>query len=130
MLRVNPMIHRVAGHAPGEITDVAAWIPSSRRVLVGFYATGHSSLGSPSLQYVEEVIPAILGGERVAGIVVFTMLAPCGPSERAPGACQGAGGKATWLLDLCAKGCAITRAFGQAAAHGAQRPAAVPVMHQ
>ena len=35
-------------NAPGEIHDIAAGMPPGRLPQVGFYATGHSSLGTPS----------------------------------------------------------------------------------
>ena len=53
-----------SANAPGEIAEFASWLPPGRRLLVGFYATGHSSLGSPSLQYVQEIIPTILSQGR------------------------------------------------------------------
>lgn len=56
--------------------------------------------------------------ERVVGVMSFTMLAPCGGARDAPGACEGDGGPSTWLLELCAKGCAITDAFAELATTG------------
>lgn len=43
-----------------EVRDIRAWLPPGRPLVVGFYATGHSSLGSPSARYVRELLPTIL----------------------------------------------------------------------
>jgi hypothetical protein len=65
-----------------EVADIRAWLPAARPLIVGFYATGHSSLGaictlsvplsmdkdrcrrfavgSPSARYVRGIIPVIL----------------------------------------------------------------------
>ena len=53
--------------------------------------------------------------ERVVGVMSFTMLAPCGSGEDGERWCEGEGGPSTWLLELCAKGCAIADAFGELA---------------
>ena len=78
---------------------------------VGFYATGHSSLGSPTAAYVRQLPQLALLHPLVVGVMSFTMLAPCGSRSR-PSACEGDGEK-TWMLQLCAKGCAIADAFAE-----------------
>ena len=52
-----------------EVREIVAWLPKGRRLIVGFYATGHSSLGSPSTNYVREIIPTILDQPGVGGIM-------------------------------------------------------------
>ena len=59
-------------NAPGEATRVAATLPPSKSLQVGFYASGHSSLGQASPRYVQDVIPAIAEHPRVDGIVGYT----------------------------------------------------------
>ena len=63
--------------------------------------------------YVRALPQLAIGAHpSVAGVTSFTMLAPCGP-RAAPGdgSCDGDGGHATWVLDVCAKGCAVADAF-------------------
>ena len=49
-----------------QVRQIVGWLPAGRRLIVGFYATGHSSLGSPSARYVREIIPTILDQPGVA----------------------------------------------------------------
>lgn len=111
-----------------EVREITAWLPSGRHLIVGFYATGHSSLGSPSVEYVKEIIPTILDQPGVGGIMYYTMLNPCGfrngtwPMGYVCTGCagaDGAGGAACGVeIELCAKGCVVRDAFGVAAALG------------
>lgn len=88
-------------------------------MIVGFYATGHSALGSPSTRYVQEIIPTILDQPGVGGIMFYTMLSPCGLVNGSwPGGdiCTDAPVKPPeFEIDLCAKGCALRDAFAVAA---------------
>lgn len=52
-------------NAPGEIHDIAAGMPPGRRPQVGFYATGHSSLGTPSPRCVR--VLRCVGGVHMYG---------------------------------------------------------------
>ena len=40
----------------GEVSDIAAYLPPNRRLLVGFYLTGHGSLGSTTPTYVRNML--------------------------------------------------------------------------
>ena len=108
----------------GEVADIRAWMPPGRPLVVGFYATGHSSLGSPTARYVRELMPMILSQPGVAGSMVFTMLAPCGGAgrDRLPdtAVCTDNPADQTWYkhdfeIEFCAKGCAIRDAYAAAA---------------
>jgi len=77
---------------------------------VGFYATGHSHLGSPSAAYVEEILPLLWSSPRVVGVDVFTLAAPCGPCAAEPPP-PPLPATDRWLLDLCLKGCYVQRSF-------------------
>ena len=90
-------------------------MPAGRPILVGYYATGHSHLGSPTATYVRQLPQLALLHPRVVGVMTFTFLAPCGP-RAAESSCEGDGGYETWLLELCKKGCAIADAYGEVAA--------------
>ena len=48
----GPCSEPTAWNVADEVADIVDWLPAGRRPLVGFYATGHSSLGSPTAQYV------------------------------------------------------------------------------
>ena len=98
-----------------ELDEVATWVPAGRPILVGYYATGHSHLGSPTATYVRQLPQLALLHPRVVGVMTFTFLAPCGP-RAAESSCEGDGGYETWLLELCKKGCAIADAYGEVAA--------------
>jgi hypothetical protein len=65
-----------AQNAAGEIADIAAGMPPGRPLQVGFYATGHSSLGSPTARYVRMVMNGILAQGNVAGITFYRMHVP------------------------------------------------------
>ncbi len=73
----------------GEVADMGVALPPGRALQVGFYATGHSTLGTPTPTYVARVLD-LLGamladaGSRVAGIVVYTTKAPAGPCVGPP----------------------------------------------
>lgn len=106
----GPCAEPTATNVLVELDEIAKWLPSGRRILTGFYATGHSHLGTPSASYVRALPQLIMSHAAVAGVMSFTMLAPCGP-RASPASCTGSGGKETWLLDLCAKGCAIADSY-------------------
>ena len=108
-----------------ELDEVATWVPAGRPILVGYYATGHSHLGSPTATYVRQLPQLALLHPRVVGVMTFTFLAPCGP-RAAESSCEGDGGYETWLLELCKKGCAIADAYGEVAAMVADARALVP----
>ena len=76
---------------------------------VGFYATGHSSLGDPTARYVYEIMPAILTQPSVAGVNVYCAWAPANTSDCSALSAVGAHGD---------KGCAVKLAFDEAAASG------------
>ena len=85
------------------------------QILVGFYSTGHSHLGSPGVAYVRALPQlALTAHPSVVGVMSFTMLAPCGPRlSVGDGSCRGDGGYPSWLIQLCAKGCAIADAYAE-----------------
>ena len=108
----------------GEVADIRAWMPQGRPLVVGFYATGHSSLGSPTARYVREIMPMILSQPGVQGSMVFTMLAPCGGAGRnslsTEPVCTDNPADQAWFkhdfeIEFCAKGCAIRDAYAAAA---------------
>jgi len=66
-------------NAPGEIADVAAWLPGERRLQVGVYASGHSACGTPSIRYVHDLLETALDQPRVDGTTVYTLQIPAGP---------------------------------------------------
>lgn len=43
---------------PGEVLDMAAFLPKNRRLLIGFYLTGHGTLGSTTTLYVR--VPSVI----------------------------------------------------------------------
>jgi hypothetical protein len=100
-----------------EVRIAAAYLPAGRKLLVGFYATGHSHLGTPTPDYVRALPQlAMAAHPDVVGIMSFTMLAPCGPRrDPGDGSCQGDGGRPSWIIDTCAKGCAISDAYAELA---------------
>jgi hypothetical protein len=61
-----------------EIADLTAALPEGRSLKVVFYATGHSSLGTPTPRYVADIMPLIAAQPRVDGIFVYTMKEPRG----------------------------------------------------
>ena len=63
-------------NAPGEAAVMAAALPEGRDMLVGFYATGHSSLGEPSPRYVQELLPIVWGLPRVVGTSIWSEWSP------------------------------------------------------
>eukprot|EP00035_Acanthoeca_spectabilis_P009269 m.165146 g.165146 ORF g.165146 m.165146 type:complete len:754 (+) comp14667_c0_seq1:188-2449(+) len=65
-----------AQNVGGEVADISAGMPSGRPIQVGFYATGHSSLGEPTPRYVRMVMNAILTQGNVAGITFYRMHVP------------------------------------------------------
>jgi hypothetical protein len=87
-----------AQNAPGEIADIAAGMPPGRTVQVGFYATGHSSLGTPTARYVRMTMEAVLAQGVVAGLTFYRMHTP--PA----GGCVGEVGDAD-------KGCIVADVF-------------------
>jgi hypothetical protein len=132
----GPCATETAVNVQQEVASVVPHLQPGRKMLVGFYATGHSSLGSPDVAYVRGLPQlALTADASVVGVMSFTMLAPCGerePSNAFPPleptsvrstllstdpACTGNGGDSSlWLLQLCAKGCAIADAFSDLAA--------------
>lgn len=94
------------------------------------YAGGHSSLGSPSARYVDETLALVLQRAEISGggVMLWPLLAPCGGSgmNRLPASinssvCSGRAGwvkEHTFLIELCAKGCAIRDNFALAVAGG------------
>lgn len=56
-----------------EVSDMAMGLPTGRALQVGFYATGHSTLGTPTPVYVSRVLSLLQGlladaTSRVAGV--------------------------------------------------------------
>ena len=75
----DPTTYNVAG----EVADMLGYVPANRNVHVGFYLTGHSTLGGTTPLYVREVMSTILAQPRTAGIVVYTTRFP-----ESPGVCR------------------------------------------
>ena len=98
-----------------EARTAASFLPPGRKMVVGFYATGHSHLGTPDVAYVRALPQlALAADDHVVGVMSFTMLAPCGPRlEPEDGSCEGDGGHPSWVIEQCAKGCAIADAFAE-----------------
>ena len=99
-----------AVNVQSEVSIAATHLPLGRKLIVGLYATGHSHLGTPAAEYVR-ILPelAFTAHPDVIGVMSFTMLAPCGPRVHdGDGSCVGDGGHPSWMIDLCAKGCAQT----------------------
>lgn len=90
-----------AQNAAEEVAEVAAGFPAGRPLQVGFYATGHSSLGTPTARYVRMVMQDILQQREVAGITFYRMFVP--PA----GGCEGVNDD---------KGCVVAEVFGSLAA--------------
>ena len=72
-----------------EVADIAAGIPSGRALLVGFYATGHSTMGTPSPTYVARILDLLQllmadASSRVSGVIIYTTKAPLGPCTAPP----------------------------------------------
>lgn len=67
-------------NAEGEIRDIVAGLPEGRRLQVGFYATGHSSLGTPTPLYVFRLMGVILSQAMVDGITFYTYKVPQSPN--------------------------------------------------
>ncbi|HEX4956186.1 MAG TPA: FG-GAP-like repeat-containing protein [Thermoanaerobaculia bacterium] len=89
-----------------EVGDMAAMLPDGRKINVGVYYSGHSSLGEPSVRYDYDITKLILAMPWLGGVTVYTM--------QAPGAlCM----EGSHLID---KYCAVQKAFGEAV---------VPVIH-
>lgn len=55
-----------------EIADMAGGLPPGRRLQVGFYATGHSLLGTPTSLYVARMMEAVLSQDTVDGLTFYT----------------------------------------------------------
>lgn len=63
-----------------EVAAVVAGMPPGRRVVVGYYATGHSQSGQPTPRYVSRLLQTISCLPDVDGIMTYTMKAaesPC-----------------------------------------------------
>ena len=60
-------------NAPGEAAVMATALPEGRNMLLGFYASGHSSLGEPSPRYVRELLTIAWGLPRVMGTSIWTV---------------------------------------------------------
>lgn len=89
-------------NAPGEIADIVAGLPAGRKNLqVGFYATGHSSLGTPTPRYVLQLMNTILAQSSVAGITFYRMHVP------GPEGCDDI---------MASEGCIAADVFGRAGA--------------
>ena len=65
----EPTTYNVAG----EIARVSAGMPPGRRVLVGYYATQHSTLGQPTPRYVSRLLQTIATQPNVGGVVTYTL---------------------------------------------------------
>lgn len=118
----GPCAEATLANVADELDDLASWLeaPGRKAIIFGVYATGHSSLGTPTAAYVRALPQVGLSHPDVIGALSWTMLAPCGP-RAAPGSCEGNGGYDTWLIDLCAKGCALQDAYAElGAAHAAK----------
>jgi hypothetical protein len=116
---------------PSELVEIERWLPPGRPLIFGIYAGGHSSLGSPTARYVDDVLAFVLQRAEITGggVMLWPMLAPCGgagmghvPASTSSSVCTGGDGWAKdgvpWLIELCAKGCAVRDNFGRAAAGG------------
>ena len=53
-------------------------------MMVTFYATGHSTLGQPTANYVYRLMQTMLTQPKVLGMSVYTMKAPDGPCGDPP----------------------------------------------
>ena len=51
-------------------------LPTGRGLVAALYATGHSSLGTPSARYVSEVMRLFQEQPMVEGTMVYTLQAP------------------------------------------------------
>ena len=74
------MFTLLAAHAVDEIAQVAAGLPAGRQMIVGYYATGHSSGGQPTPRYVSRLLQTISAQPHVAGVMTYTLKsaeAPC-----------------------------------------------------
>ena len=80
---------------------MVAGLPAGRGLVASFYATGHSSLGTPSARYVSELMRLFQVQPGVEGIMVYTMQAPDGP-------CEAKGPGPLWSGD---KGCIVADVF-------------------
>ena len=117
-------------NVPTELVEIFSWMPAGRPLVFGIYAGGHSSLGSPTARYVDQVLELVLSRAEVAGggVMLWPLLAPCGgvgPNQLpAPGGavCTDTPVAKSWYagttfcIELCAKGCAVRDRFAQAAA--------------
>lgn len=56
-----------------EIAQVSAGMPPGRRVVVGYYATQHSTLGQPTPRYVSRLLQTIATQPNVGGVVTYTL---------------------------------------------------------
>ena len=77
-----------------EIEDIISGLPKDRRLFVGIYASKHSSFGETTTEYVQTIIPIVLGNPLVDGVDVWTMFVPVHDCDKEND-----------------KGCAISRIF-------------------
>ena len=113
----NQAVGTTPGSKPIEVRDPGTWTASTHplwalrmRINTGGY--DRSSVAANKVLWAN----ASLGR---GGVITYTTLAPCGPSMHSPGACTGEGSTPAdelWLVDLCAKGCAVAEAYASFAA--------------
>jgi hypothetical protein len=67
-----------------ELSTLVSGMPPGRRIIVGYYATGHSSSGQPSPRYVSRLLQIAAVQPAVDGVMTYTMKAALGPCRGAP----------------------------------------------
>ena len=67
-----------------EVARVVGGMPRGRRILVGYYATGHSSGGQPTPRYVSRLLQTIAVQPGVDGIMTYTAKAALEKCVSAP----------------------------------------------
>ena len=65
-------------NAPGEIADFLRSIPAGRGLLVAIFATGHSSIGTPTPLYVSRLLQIVLAQPGVDGVLEYALKSPDG----------------------------------------------------
>ena len=69
---------------PKEVSTLVSGMPPGRRIIVGYYATGHSSSGQPSPRYVSRLLQTAATQPGVDGIMTYTMKAALDPCRSPP----------------------------------------------
>ena len=109
-----------------ELATLTSGMPPGRRIIVGYYSTGHSSSGQPSPRYVSRLLQTAAVQPGVDGIMTYTMKAALQPCLHPPlyGADEyddstPAGGSRQLDHQM---GCIVRRAYGVMARANASLP--------